>query len=184
MQAAQMSNYLVTNTLPELMGNRSPTKSPTAADGFVQIVALREAHVKALFTLLGVADMYDTYSRAGHKGIAHTDEINAVIKPALLALQSSAHWISELGKLAIPCAPIQTLDEVAAEPQFDHRLIFTEIPNPQTPDASVKRSAPAMSANPHRQSATPHRASAKTTTTCSANWAIANMTSPNCGLSA
>lgn len=141
MQAAQMSNYLVTNTLPELMGNRSPTKSPTAnvfasADGFVQIVALREAHVKALFTLLGVADMYDTYSEPAIR-IAHTDEINAVIKPALAA-QSSAHWISELGKLGIPCAPIQTLDEVAAEPQFDHRLIFTEIPNPQTPDASVK----------------------------------------------
>ena len=69
--------------------------------------------------------------------ITHTDEINAVIKPALVA-QSSAHWISELGKLGIPCAPIQTLDEVAAEPQFDHRLIFTEIPNPKTPDASVK----------------------------------------------
>lgn len=141
MQAAQMSNYLVTNTLPELMGNRSPTKSPTAnvfasADGFVQIVALREAHVKALFTLLGVADMYDTHSEPAIR-IAHTDEINAVIKPALAA-QSSAHWISELGKLGIPCAPIQTLDEVAAEPQFDHRLIFTEIPNPQTPDASVK----------------------------------------------
>ena len=141
MQAAQMSNYLVTNTLPELMGNRSPTKSPTAnvfasADGFVQIVALREAHVKALFTLLGVADMYDTYPEPAMR-IAHTDEINAVIKPALAA-QSSAHWISELGKLGIPCAPIQTLDEVAAEPQFDHRLIFTEIPNPQTPDASVK----------------------------------------------
>ena len=141
MQAAQMSNYLVTNTLPELMGNRSPTKSPTAnvfasADGFVQIVALREAHVKALFTLLGVADMYDTYPEPAIR-IAHTDEINAVIKPALAA-QSSAHWISELGKLGIPCAPIQTLDEVAAEPQFDHRLIFTEIPNPQTPDASVK----------------------------------------------
>ena len=141
MQAAQMSNYLVTNTLPELMGNRSPTKSPTAnvfasADGFVQIVALREAHVKALFTLLGVADMYDTYPEPAIR-IAHTDEINAVIKPALAA-QSSAHWISELGKLGIPCAPIQTLDEVAAEPQFDHRLIFTEIPNPRTPDASVK----------------------------------------------
>ena len=141
MQAAQMSNYLVTNTLPELMGNRSPTKSPTAnvfasADGFVQIVALREAHVKALFTLLGVADMYDTYPEPAMR-ITHTDEINAVIKPALAA-QSSAHWISELGKLGIPCAPIQTLDEVAAEPQFDHRLIFTEIPNPQTPDASVK----------------------------------------------
>ena len=141
MQAAQMSNYLVTNTLPELMGNRSPTKSPTAnvfasADGFVQIVALREAHIKALFTLLGVADMYDTYPEPAMR-IAHTDEINAVIKPALAA-QSSAHWISELGKLGIPCAPIQTLDEVAAEPQFDHRLIFTEIPNPQTPDASVK----------------------------------------------
>jgi crotonobetainyl-CoA:carnitine CoA-transferase CaiB-like acyl-CoA transferase len=141
MQAAQMSNYLVTNTLPELMGNRSPTKSPTAnvfasADGFVQIVALREAHVKSLFTLLGVADMYDTYPEPAMR-IAHTDEINTVIKPTLAA-QSSAHWIGELGKLGIPCAPIQTLDEVAAEPQFDHRLIFTDIPNPQAPNDSVQ----------------------------------------------
>ena len=99
MQAAQMSNYLVTNTLPELMGNRSPTKSPTAnvfasADGFVQIVALREAHVKALFTLLGVADMYDTYPEPAIR-IAHTDEINAVIKPALAtqaAFTGLASW--------------------------------------------------------------------------------------------
>ena len=88
----------------------------------MQIVALREAHVKSLFTLLGVADMYDTYPEPAMR-IAHTDEINAVIKPTLAA-QSSAHWIGELGKLGIPCAPIQTLDEVAAEPQFDHQTDF------------------------------------------------------------
>ena len=141
MQAAQMSNYLVTHTLPDLMGNRSPTKSPTAnvfasSDGFVQIVALREAHVQALFTLLGVADMYDTYPEPA-KRIEHTEDINAIIKPTIAA-KTSEHWINELGKLGIPCAPIQTLDEVAAEPQFDHRLIFTEIPNPQSAHEAVK----------------------------------------------
>ena len=71
MQAAQMSNYLVTDTLPELLGNRSPTKSPTAnvfasADGFVQIVALREAHAKELLGLLGVGEMYDQFELVVH----------------------------------------------------------------------------------------------------------------------
>ena len=134
MQAAQISNYLVTNTLPELMGNRSPTKSPTAnvfasADGFVQIVALREAHAKELFKLLGVGELYEQFPEPTLR-INHTDQINPIIKP-LIAARPSQYWLDELGKLGIPCAPIQTLDEVAAEPQFDHRLIFTEIPDPQ-----------------------------------------------------
>ena len=141
MQAPQMSNYLVTETLPELMGNRSPTKSPTAnvfasADGFVQVVALRETHVKALFALLQAPELYASYPEPAMR-IANTDAINAIIKPALAA-QTSAYWISELGKLGIPCAPIQTLDEVAAEPQLEHRLIFTEIPHPQSPNTNVK----------------------------------------------
>ena len=134
MQAAQMSNYLVNDSLPELMGNRSPTKSPTAnvfacSDGFVQIVALREPHVKDLFSLLGVADLYERFPEPAIR-IEHTDAINAAIKP-LLAAKPSQHWLDELGQLGIPCAPIQTLDQVAAEPQFDHRLIFTDIQNPR-----------------------------------------------------
>ena len=141
MQAAQMSNYLVTNTLPELMGNRSPTKSPTAnvfasADGFVQIVALREAHAKELFKLLGVGELYEQFPEPTLR-INHTDQINPIIKP-LIAARPSQYWLDELGKLGIPCAPIQTLDEVAAEPQFDHRLIFTESPDPQDSTKNLK----------------------------------------------
>lgn len=134
MQAGQMSDYLVDNTLPELMGNRSPTKAPTAnvfasADGFVQIAAIRDTQAKELFKLLGVGELYDQFPKPGLR-IKHTDEINAMIKP-LIAAQPSQHWLDELGKAGIPCAPIQTLEQVAAEPQFDHRLILTEIPNPQ-----------------------------------------------------
>ena len=104
MQAAQMSNYLVTDTLPELLGNRSPTKSPTAnvfasADGFVQIVALREAHAKELFGLWALAKC-TTSSRTCFR-IKHTDEINAVIKP-LIAAQPSQHGWTNLASWAFP----------------------------------------------------------------------------------
>ena len=161
MQAAQMSNYLVTSTLPELMGNRSPTKSPTAnvfasSDGFVQIVGLREAHVKDLFKLLGAAELYEKFPEPAAR-IAHTDDINAVIKP-ILAAKPSQHWLDALAQLGIPCAPIQTLDQVAAEPQLDHRLIFTEIPNPQDPakrSKVVSASHVTEPAPPRVQRATP-----------------------------
>ena len=47
MQAPQISAYLVDGTLPELYGNASPTKQPTAnvfatADGHIQVVGFRE----------------------------------------------------------------------------------------------------------------------------------------------
>ncbi len=58
MQAPQVSNYLVNGVLPELFGNRSPTRQPTAnvfatADGHIQVVALKEPQVRKLFDVLG-----------------------------------------------------------------------------------------------------------------------------------
>ena len=54
MQAPQVSGFLVHGVQPELFGNRSPTRQPTAnvfatADGYIQVVALKEPQVQKLF---------------------------------------------------------------------------------------------------------------------------------------
>ena len=58
MQAPQMTGYLVTGNVPELNGNASPTKQPTSnvfasRDGCVQVIAMKETQVEALFGELG-----------------------------------------------------------------------------------------------------------------------------------
>ena len=61
MQAPQMTGYLVTGNVPELNGNASPTKQPTSnvfasRDGYVQVIAMKETQVEALFAELDMAE--------------------------------------------------------------------------------------------------------------------------------
>ena len=63
MQAPQMTGFLVTGNVPELNGNASPTKQPTSnvfasRDGYVQIIAMKETQVEALFAELGIPEQY------------------------------------------------------------------------------------------------------------------------------
>ena len=133
MQAPQLSAYLVNGTLPELTGNGSPTKQPTAnvfatSDGFVQVVALREAQIQKLLELLGREDFYvgneDPVDR-----VRNTEAFNDLLQPAF-AEHSTQYWLNVLGEAGVPAAPIRTLEEAATDPQNQHRLSMATIPSP------------------------------------------------------
>ncbi len=131
MQAAQASTYLSNGVLPELMGNRSPTRQPTAnvfatADGYVQIVGLRENHAEALFKLVGREDLYASYPEPKDR-IKAGAAINAELAPAI-AEKPSSYWLEVLEAAGVPAAPIQDLAAATAETQLEHRLIFAETP--------------------------------------------------------
>ena len=64
-QAPQVTGFLVNGVQPELFGNRSPTRQPTAnvfatADGHVQVVALKEPQVRKLFDVWVAANSTPT----------------------------------------------------------------------------------------------------------------------------
>ena len=52
----------------------------------------------------------------------------------MLALKFSeddrATWISKIGKSGVPCGPINSIPEVFAEPQVQHRGILRNLPHP------------------------------------------------------
>jgi crotonobetainyl-CoA:carnitine CoA-transferase CaiB-like acyl-CoA transferase len=137
-QAPQVSNYLMHGVLPELFGNRSPTRQPTAnvfatADGFIQVVALKEPQVQKLFAVLGVAERYaeETFNTADSR-VANTPAVNALLTGAF-ARAGTAVWEKKLIEAGVPVAEIRTFDAVVADPQFAQRNAIVEFDLPGRP---------------------------------------------------
>lgn len=135
MQGPQISAHFNTGDTPELLGNQSPTRNPTAnvfttSDGHVQIIALKEHQAKAFFTLIGHADMLtqERFANAGVR-VEHADEVAAIVAP-IIASKSTQHWLISLDEAGVPAAAIRSLPEVVKDSQFEFRKTFAQVPHP------------------------------------------------------
>jgi crotonobetainyl-CoA:carnitine CoA-transferase CaiB-like acyl-CoA transferase len=141
MQAAQISNYLVNDTRPDLMGNASPTKQPTAnvfatSDGFIQVIGLRDTQARALMKVVGREDLFEAHPEPVDR-VKASDEFNAVLQPAM-AEHTTQHWLGVLQAAGVPAAPIHDVAQAATDEQVAHRLSLTEIAAPGAQDKTVK----------------------------------------------
>ena len=138
MQAPQVSNYLVNGVLPELFGNRSPTRQPTAnvfatADGHIQVVALKEPQVQILFEVLGCTDRYtDSRFASADARVEHTSAVNELLT-SRFGREGTQTWLARLIDAGIPVAEIRDFAAVVADPQFDARNALVEIDLPNKP---------------------------------------------------
>jgi crotonobetainyl-CoA:carnitine CoA-transferase CaiB-like acyl-CoA transferase len=137
LQAPQVSNYLTQGVLPELFGNRSPTRQPTAnvfvtADGHIQVVALKEPQVKSLFTVLGLLPHYaDVRFNTADARVANTAPLNALLTDAF-SRDATAAWQDKLIEAGVPVAEIRTFEAVTADEQFSNRNAFVEFAMPSS----------------------------------------------------
>ena len=161
MQAAQISHYLATDQLPELMGNRSPTKQPTSnvfetSDGYIQVVGMKNPHVKAICTLLGDPQLFEDHQDPLDR-VKATDKFNALLKPAF-ASNTTEYWLKALAEVGVPTAPIRDLAASVADPQNDHRLSIAEFAHPATgaPTRTVSSGHVASPAPPQVQRPPPN----------------------------
>ncbi len=129
LQAPQMSAYMVNGVQPELLGNRSPTKAPTAnvfatADGFVQVVAIKEAQVEALFEVLGLQERYPEFAQASVR-IEQTQALNDLMNP-IFQNHTTQHWLDTFEAAGVPVASIRDFAAVAEDAQLATRPVFAE----------------------------------------------------------
>jgi formyl-CoA transferase len=81
--------------------------------------------------------------------VRHRDELTREIETVLRSRPAAA-WLAALEPVAVPCAPINDLAQVFADPQVRHREMRVDVPHPS--GATVP-----LVANPIRLSATPPR---------------------------
>jgi crotonobetainyl-CoA:carnitine CoA-transferase CaiB-like acyl-CoA transferase len=141
MQSPQMTGYLVTGKAPELNGNASPTKQPTSnvfasSNGYVQVIAMKETQVQALFTELGMPERYTEFNEPTVR-LARRDEVHGLIAP-MIAAQTTEYWLEALDAIGVPISAIQDLPTIAEEPQLAHREVFVEQAHHLHPNESVK----------------------------------------------
>ncbi len=141
MQSPQMTGYLVTGKAPELNGNASPTKQPTSnvfasSNGYVQVIAMKETQVHALFTELGMPEHYAEFNEPTVR-LARRDEVHGLIAP-MIAAQTTEYWLEALDAIGVPVSAIQDFPTIAEEPQLAHREVFVEQAHHLHPNESVK----------------------------------------------
>lgn len=141
-QAAQYSNYLNAGTLVGLMGNRSPTKQPTGdvfptSDGYIQVTALRDPQIKALFDVMGVPEkLNETPFDSSRARVANPDVVRDFVAGELRK-NTTAWWMEHLGQAGVPVAEVRTLPEVVEDEQLKLRGVFETLPSPLDPDQNI-----------------------------------------------
>lgn len=141
MQAPQMTGYLVTGNVPELNGNASPTKQPTSnvfasRDGYVQVIAMKETQVEALFAELGMAERYLEFNEPS-KRLRRREELHSILAPRIAA-ETTEHWLQALDAIGVPVSAIQDFPTVAEEPQLAHREVIVNMAHHEDSAKSVK----------------------------------------------
>lgn len=128
------SNYLVGGKVPGRWGNAHPTIVPyqsfQTADSFLVLGAASEAIWKRLCPALGRADLADDPRFAKNADrVEHRQELIALLA-AIFLTRTTAKWVAELTAADVPCAPVQTIDQVFAAPQVLHRDMLVEVEHP------------------------------------------------------
>ncbi len=150
--ANQAMNYLVGGQVPQRRGTAHPNIVPyqvmPAADGHFMLAVGNDSQFRRLCEILGESALASDIRYATNAArVSHRSELIERLS-LLLQAQPLAHWLGRLEAQGVPCAPVNNLDQVFADPQVQARGMRIDLPH-----ATAGRVP--LVANPLRFSATP-----------------------------
>ena len=128
------SDYLASGKVPGRNGNAHPNIVPyqsfNTADGYMVVGAASEGNWQRLCKATQKSELADDprFANNGQR-VAHRQELIAILTDVFLR-RDTASWIRLLSEAGIPCAPVQTIDQVFRDPQVLHRDMLLEIEHP------------------------------------------------------
>lgn len=134
MLANVASNYLISGNLPKRYGNAHanivPYQSFQASDAWFVVAVGNDKQFERLCDVVGNRELVsDTRFVTNASRVEYRDELITFLKPIFLE-KTAGEWLSLLEVAGIPCGPINTLDQVFAEPQVEAREMLIEIDHP------------------------------------------------------
>jgi len=132
--ANQAMNYLVSGRIPGRGGNQHPNIQPqdvfACADGHFVLAVGNDGQFAKLCQVLGQQDWAnDSRFSVNSARVGNSAELTSLLTKAF------AEWTREaivgaLDAAGVPAAPINTIDQVFAEPQLQHRGMLQHLPHP------------------------------------------------------
>ena len=146
------SNYLVGGQVPGRWGNAHPTIVPyqsfQTADSYLVIGVASEGIWRRFCQAIGKTEIADDTRFAKNANRVENRAVLIAMLTEMFRSRDNETWLKILNAAEVPCAPIQTIDQVFAAPQVRHRDMLVEVEHPTA--GSVR-----MAGIPVKFSATP-----------------------------
>jgi len=128
------SNYLLEGKIPGRWGNAHPSIVPYQSfktrDSFLVVGVASEGIWRRFCHVIERPELADDARFAKNpERVEHRAELISVLTDLFLERDTST-WITLLGDAGIPCAPVQTIDQVFGSPQVHHRKMLVQVQHP------------------------------------------------------
>jgi len=129
--ANQALNYLASGTPPTRLGNAHPNIVPyqafETADGHLILAVGNDGQFARFCDLAGRPELAADPAYATNSARVANRETLAPQVAEILKTRTTREWIAALEPAAVPCGPINTIDQVFAEPQAKARGLATRM---------------------------------------------------------
>jgi len=128
------SNYLVSGKVPGRWGNAHPTIVPYQSfqteDSYLVIGVASEGIWQRFCVAIGKSELAeDPRFQRNPDRVANRQALIAILSEMFRG-RNNATWLRLLKQAEVPCAPIQTIDQVFQSPQVLHRNMLVEVAHP------------------------------------------------------
>ena len=132
--ANQAMNHLVTGKVPKRGGNRHPNIQPqdvfACADGHFVLAVGNDGQFAKLCAVIGRPDLAtDPRFRTNPARVTGNAALTEILAAAFRT-RSREELVAALDEAGVPAAPINTVDQVFADPQIRHRGMLQHLSHP------------------------------------------------------
>jgi crotonobetainyl-CoA:carnitine CoA-transferase CaiB-like acyl-CoA transferase len=134
MLANQAMNHLLTGYIPKRSGNQHPNIQPqdvfAGADGHFVLAVGNDGQFAKLCGVLGHPEWATEPRFATNRArVTNSVELTSLLADAFASWQRN-EIVASLDLAGVPSAPINTIDQVFAEAQIQHRQMLRNVPHP------------------------------------------------------
>ncbi|WP_173675394.1 CaiB/BaiF CoA transferase family protein [Pseudomonas syringae] len=131
--ANQAMNYLTTGVAPERLGNAHPNIVPyqsfPTADGDLILTVGNDSQFRKFAEVAGQSQWADDPRFLTNTlRVAHRAELIPLIRQVMV-FKATAQWVAALEAVGVPCAPVNDLAQVFADPHVVARGLAIELPH-------------------------------------------------------
>lgn len=124
----EAGRYFATGEIPGPLGSAHQTAAPYqavhAADGFFTVGATTPRNWRSFCEVLGHPEWANDGSFKDNPSRHARRDVLIPMIEEVTSREPRAHWVSRLQEAGVPCAEIQTYDQVSNDPQLQARAFF------------------------------------------------------------
>ncbi|HYM99663.1 MAG TPA: CaiB/BaiF CoA-transferase family protein, partial [Aestuariivirgaceae bacterium] len=129
--ANQALNYLVSGTPPPRLGNAHPNIVPyqsfSTKDGHVIITVGTDRQFREFCHIAGLKGLAEDRRFKNNRARVQNREALVQLISIAMRKRTTQEWVEALEAAAVPCGPINSIDQVFADPQVRHRRMRVEL---------------------------------------------------------